>query len=272
MTVCVTTSTLHGLSLARLGTTMKPVTLLHALTRRLLTIPRRARLSLGALAMAALAAAAVSLAAPSALANLYDRLPARSRAALDRGAQVVRTQEMEGSKWPAVTVYQLVAVPPEVAMAVFTDFGGQAAYLKDCCGLLQSIVKDPAVDGDPRVQRVFYEIAVPVFSNEQYELLETLAKNTDGSYSVTWRKIGTGGHSDDIVGQAIFEPQGDGTLLYYNNFVKMNAVGAGLFAGRSVDATKTTIRAMARNMEERYAAGGRRLRDDLARLRAAFAQ
>jgi len=223
-----------------------------------------------ALAFALLTGLAVALAAPAAAAELFDKLPARVRAQRERGEQVVRTQEMGGSKWPAVTVYQLAAVPPEVAMAVFTDFAEQPSYLRACCGLVRAVVRDAAVGENPRVQRVFYELEVPIFSNERYELLETLSKGQDGSYSVTWKKIGEGGRSDDIVGRAYFEPRGNGTLFSYYNYVKMNAFGSGPLAGQSVDRTKRTIDAMTRHMEKRYAAGGRRLRADIARLRAAF--
>jgi hypothetical protein len=223
-----------------------------------------------ALTFALLAGLAVALAAPLASAELFERLPATARAQLQRGEQVVRTQDMEESKWPAVTVYQLVSVPPEAAAAIFTNFAAQPGYLRECCGLVQAVVRDPAVGGDPRVQRVFYELEVPVFANERYELIETLSRGEGGSYSVTWKKVGGGGRSEDIVGRAYFEPHGNGTLFLYYNYVKMNAFGAGAFSGQSVDRTRTTVDAMVKHMQEVYAAGGRRLRDDIERLRGAL--
>lgn len=222
-----------------------------------------------ALVGAALAALAATSAGVALAANSFENLPAAARAQLQRGEQVVRTRDMPGSSWPAVTIYQLAGVPAEAAAAIFTDFGDQSGYLRDCCGLRQSVVRDAAVNGDARVQRVFYEISVPVFSNEKYELLETLSKNDDGSYTVTWKKIGSGGHSEDIVGRATFEPHGDGSLFTYHNFVKMNALGSGLFSGESVDKTKVTVNAMVRHMEQIYTQGGNRLRSNLQRLRNA---
>lgn len=223
-----------------------------------------------ALTFALLTGLAVALAAPGASAELFDKLPARSRAQLERGEQVVRTQDMEGSKWPAVTVFQLASVPPEIAAAVFTDFAAQPSYLHNCCGLIQAIVKNPAVGGNPRVQRVFYEIEVPVFANERYELLETISKGEDGTYSVTWKKIGSGGRADDVVGRADFEPHGDGTMFVYYNYVKMNAFGSGAFADQSVERTALTVNAMVKHMQHVYTSGGRRLRADVARLRQAL--
>jgi len=221
-----------------------------------------------ALAFAFFTGLAVALAAPASSAELFDTLSTRSRAQLERGEQVVRTQDMEGSKWPAVTVHQLVATPPDVAMAVFTDFAQQPSYLRECCGLVQVVVKDAAVAGNQRVLRVFYEVEVPVIANERYELLETLSKGEGGSYTVTWNKVGTGGRADDIVGQASFEPHGNGTLFSYHNYVKMNAFGSGAFARQSVDRTRSTIDAMVKHMQQEYAAGGRPLRNNIARLRA----
>jgi hypothetical protein len=215
-------------------------------------------------------ALAITFAARGALAGMFEQLPAESRAQLERGEQVVRTWDMKGSNWPAVAVYELVAAPPEEAMAVFTDFGAQASYLRDCCGVLRSVVRDPAVGGDTRVQRVFYELQVPVVSNDQYELIEVMSKGDDGTYGVSWRKVGSGGHSDDIAGRARFEPHSLGTLFYYYNFVKMTAFGSSLLSGQAVDKTRTTVHAMATHMERMHAHGSAVLDAELVRLRAAL--
>jgi hypothetical protein len=236
-------------------------------TPRITRFLRRARLSFVGGALAALLVTAASQAGHAA--DLFDKLPAATRAALERGEQVVRTQDVSGSNWPAVTIYQLVDVTPEVAAAVFTDYGDQINYLRECCGLRQAVVRDPAVAGNPRVVRVFYELQVPVFSNERYELLETITKSEDGSYSITWKKVGTSGHAEDIVGRVYFEPRGSGTLISYYNLVKMNVFGSSLFAGSSVDRTKSTVNAFARRMEQVAAHGGEKLEKQLERLRAA---
>jgi len=234
-------------------------------THRSTRFLRHARLSLAGAALAALSLAA----APVLAADLFDKLPVAVRAQLERGEQVVRTHDVPGSNWPAVTVYQLADVPPEVAAAVFTDFADQVSFLRACCGVRQSVLRDAAVAGDPRVVRVFYELSVPVFSNERYELLETISKGDDGSYSVIWKKIGESGHAEDIVGRVYFEPRGAGTLVSYYNLVKMNVFGSSLFAGQSVDRTRSTVNAFVRRMEQIQAHGGEKLEADLARLRAA---
>jgi hypothetical protein len=214
-------------------------------------------------------ALAITLLASWALAGTFDQLSADDRARLDRGEQVVHTQSMAGSSWPAVTVYQVVAASPEEAAAVFTDFGDHAGYLHDCCGVVQSVVRDAAVGGDPRAQRVFYEISVPVVSNDQYELVEVLSKDGD-AYVVSWRKVGSGGHTESILGRARFEPHGDKTLFTYHNAVKMTAFGAGVFSGWAIDRAKTAVGAMGRHIEQVAASGGSALDAHLARLRAAL--
>jgi hypothetical protein len=219
---------------------------------------------------AAMAALTITLVARGALAGMFEQLPDDVRARLERGEQVVRTESKEGSAWPAVTVYQMVAASPEEAMAVFTDYGAQASYLGDCCGLLQSVVRDAAVGDDPRAQRVFYEVSVPVVGKDQYELVEVMSKGDDDSYGVSWRKVGGGGHSEAISGRAHFEPHHYKTLFYYHNFAKVNAFGAGLFSDWSVDKTKTTVDAMSKHMEQMHASGGAELEAEIARLHAAL--
>jgi hypothetical protein len=216
------------------------------------------------------AALGLTLASSVASASVLDSLSVGDRLRLDAGQTVVKTERLAGSSWPAVTVYQLVNATPEAAMAIFTDFDEQASYLNDCCGLLRSRVLDPAVGGDRRVQRVQFEIEVPVFSNERYELREELSKGDDGSYRVVWGKVSAGGHSDAIFGRAVFEPRGGKTLFAYYNFTRINGFGASLFGDASVTRTVQTVNAMARHMEQESAGGGPEFQADLARLRAAL--
>lgn len=218
----------------------------------------------------ALSAVGVMVASQSASGGVLDPLSPIERAQIDAGVPIVKSREMAGSSWPAVTVYQLVDATPEEAMAIFTDFGEQASYLRDCCGLLESRVIDPAVNGDRRTQRVLYELQVPVVSNERYELREELSRGSDGSYSVAWTKVSRGGHSAGIVGRAVFEPRHGKTVFSYYNYTRMTEPGAGFFAGQSVERAQRTVTAMARHMEQERRSGGAGFLRDLARLRAAL--
>ena len=218
----------------------------------------------------ALSALGLMFGSRSASAAVIDQLSVLERAQLASGAAIVKTQELPGSSWPAVSVYQLVNATPEAAMADFTDYNRQSSYLKECCGLLVSRVLDPAVGGDLRVQRVLYELEVPIFANERYELREEMSRLEDGSYRVVWGKVSTGGHSDSIFGRAMFEPYDGKTLFYYYNFTKITTMGAGFFAKASVERAQTTVTAMARHMEQQATSGGATLRENLARVRAAL--
>lgn len=200
-------------------------------------------------------------------AGVIDTLSLAERLRLEAGGSVVRTENIAGSAWPATTVIRLVNAPPEAAMAVFTDFSEQASYLKDCCGVLRSQILDLAVGGDRRVQRVLFELEVPIVSNERYELREELSKGEGGSYRVVWGKVSSGGHSDAIFGRALFEPYNGKTVFTYYNFTRINALGAGVFADASVARTDKTVGAMARQIELESASGGPRFEADLARLR-----
>jgi hypothetical protein len=219
----------------------------------------------------ALSALGLMFAQSSASAAVIDDLSEVDRLQLASGKSIVRTRELPGSSWPAVSVYQLVNTTPEVAMADFTDYNLQATYLKECCGLLTSTVVDSAVGGDRRVQRVLYEIEVPVVANERYELREEMSRE-GGSYRVVWGKVSAGGRSESIFGRAMFEPYDGKTLFYYYNFTKITATGAGLFADESVTRTQRTVTAMARHMEQQATSGGARLRENLVRVRAALGQ
>jgi hypothetical protein len=221
----------------------------------------------------AVSAFALLLASGIASAGVIDTVSAADRRhfdQIDAAEPEVHVQPMAGSAWPAVTVSQLVNTTPEAAMAVFTDYDEQASYLRDCCGVLQSRVIDPAVGGDRRVQRVLYELEVPIVSNERYELREEMSRAANGSYRVVWGKVSSGGHSDAIFGRATFEPRDGRTLFTYYNYTKITAFGAGAFADASVARARTTVSAMARHMEEESASGGGIFQEDLARLRAAL--
>jgi hypothetical protein len=217
-----------------------------------------------------MSALGLMLASPVTSAGVLDSLSAAERREIDAGAPVVKTQNIPGSSWPAVNVYQLVNATPEEAMADFTDYDEQASYLRDCCGVLRSQVLDPAVGGDRRVQRVLYELEVPVVSNERYELREEMSKQPDGSYRVVWGKVSKGGHSDAIFGRAVFEPRNGKTVFNYYNFTRMNTTGAGLFADESVKRAAKTVSVMARHMEQERSSGGSRFQANLQRVRAAL--
>ena len=210
-----------------------------------------------------------ALAARRAAASGFDQLPVEVRVRLERGEQIVFTQAVAHSKWPAVNVYQVVAAPPEEAAAVFTDYGAEASYLRECCEMRRSEVRDPAVGGDKRVQRVYYEVAVPLFANERYELLETVSRSGE-SYMVEWRKVGTEGRSDEIVGRALFEPHPGGkTYMTYHNLTRMNATGAGLFKDQSTERTVKILRTITERAARMHAAAGDPLAPQLERLREA---
>lgn len=219
----------------------------------------------------ALSALGLMFASKSASAGAIDQLSEVDRLQLAAGMTIVKTRDMPGSSWPAVSVYQLVKTTPEVAMADFTDYSLQASYLKECCGLLMSSVLDSAVGGDRRVQRVLYELEVPIVSNERYELREEMSREDD-SYRVVWGKVSTGGHSEGIFGRAMFEPYNGKTLFYYYNFTKITTMGAGLFSGESVKRTQRTVTAMAKHMEQQATSGGPRLRENLERVRTALGE
>lgn len=219
----------------------------------------------------ALSALGLMFASRSASAAVIDQISTADRVQLAAGVVIVKMRDMPGSSWPAVSVYQIVNTTPEVAMADFTDYNLQASYLRECCGVLVSSVLDSAVGGDRRVQRVLYELEVPIFANERYELREEMSKEED-TYRVVWGKVSAGGHSEGIFGRAVFEPYGDKTLFHCYNFTRITTTGAGLFAGESVKRAQKTVTAMARHMEREAAGGGKRLRENLARVREALGQ
>ncbi len=205
-----------------------------------------------------------------AAADSLRQLSEDSRARIARGEQVVYEQTVKGSHWPALTIYQVIRATPEEAAAVFTDYGGEAGYLESCCGIVKSVVTDPAVGGDPRARLVYYEQRVPALSNERYTLLEVMSRGADGSFAVTWRKFSGQTRAADIVGHASLEPFGTNTLLVYYNFTDMPTFGSGLFAGRYVARTERTLVAMRAHMEQLAAQGGAPLQSELSRLHRAF--
>ncbi len=185
--------------------------------------------------------AGVAFGAQVALAGGIDELSPADQAKVKRGEQVsvFEKSEVPGAPWPNSKVYQWIpGVTPEEAMAMFSDYELQSAYVPDLKkSVISSYVKN--------VAHIDYTVALPMgFGSEDYTAVDTLTAYADGSgYVVAWDVIPT--KSIKMAnGSARFETlatdAGPGTLFSYVNFIYPDRWGTSM--GWVVEAAKRRVR------------------------------
>ena len=173
------------------------------------------------------------------------RLAGADSAAIDAGRQVVRAEDVPGSSWPRVTVYQYIAATPVEAAAVFVDYDRHAGFLPKVKKSQVSRVVDPST------AEVDYTLDVPIVSDESYtvrnRVTREVAADSTGAdtFQVEWTLVrATTTKAAD--GSARFEPYRDGTLLTYRNLVVPGSrlAGLGFIRGRAQREVEATARAL----------------------------
>ncbi len=185
--------------------------------------------------------------------SLLSQIPAFSasqRDSLERGGVVVFTRQMEGSPWPAVTVYLLIDATPEVAAATFIDYPSHQTYIPGVKRSRVSRVLNPAT------AEVDYEVSVPLVSDERYTVRDRVSATGEGGYRVDWVLV-RATSTKATAGHAAFMPYTNrlthrsGTLLEYYDFVTPGSRMAGIAAirNRALRDMQEAARAIARYTE-----------------------
>lgn len=201
-----------------------------------------------------------------------DQLSAAQREAIDRGAQVFVTRDVEGSPWPRAFVYQFVEATPEEAAAVFSDYSRHATYMP---GLKRSTIARVI---DRRTVEVEYVLRVPIVGDEQYTVRDRLSRDdTDGSYQVEWALV-RASSTKAATGSARFEPyrnhrrSKDGTLIAYVNLASPGSrvAGIGFIKNRALARVRETVASLVRRIEAERRAEPAVLAKQVETLRAAL--
>tara|TARA_R110000868_G_scaffold132381_2_gene343278 strand:+ start:4851 stop:5510 length:660 start_codon:yes stop_codon:yes gene_type:complete len=137
---------------------------------------------------------------------------------------VLKSFEIENEAWPKLEIYGLIDGQALEFAAFFCDFESQKKYTPD---LLSAVILP---HDNPLLIPVKYEMNLPFpLSNAQYTHAHQLAKNSDGSYSVSWSVI-TSTVAEKVIGKSTFIPSGDKTLWFYESLVTPKSSLAGLFS------------------------------------------
>jgi len=221
-------------------------------------------------ALLALLALCVSVtSATSASASDCDRLQGESKQKFEWGETVILTEAVPDMPWPKVWVFKRVEAMPEEAAAVFWDVEYQTTYLAE-----QGVTKAEIRNGrGTATVDVYYELDLPALvGDDAYTVRDTLTAPAGDAYRVGWTMLGESRHSRSSVGYAKFEPQAAATCMVYYNLVhpKSGLAGLPLIRKQGIEKVGQTALAIARQAEAERTRDAERLRNQVARLRAAL--
>lgn len=181
---------------------------------------------------------------------------------LERGQQVIVTEEVEGRPWPRLRIYQKVAATPEEVLAVFCDYAQATTFVPD---VIKSEISRTI---SPCVLEVDYQIDIPMLPDESYTTRNSLSSSGD-SYKVAWvlvRALQTKASE----GTLRVEPAAGGALLCYTNLVTPGSSMAGLLRIPAIERMKTTVAAIVKKVEKQKAEAPAALQKQILRLREAL--
>ena len=209
---------------------------------------------------------------PSVAGRVYEELTPEHKRILDQGGQVFVSRDVEGSPWPAVTIYQFIAASPEAAAAVFIDYDRHHTYVPEVRHSRVSLVADPTT------VEVDYVLRVPLVSDERYTVRNRLTTYHDGaSYRIDWTLV-RASSTKATTGHVRFEPHRattpdtDGTIMAYSNFVTPGSRLArlGMIKRRALQQMRETAAAIAKRVDATRANDPALLEQQLGVLRAAL--
>lgn len=204
---------------------------------------------------------AAFIAAPAFAGGIYDSLSPAEQARIQKGEQVFKTEET-GAAWPKAFLFQRIQATPEEAMAFFSDIELQKSYVPN---LLKSKISKWT---SKNVVVADYTLKVPVLSDENYTVADTLSSYDNGaSYRVDWTLV----RADSVkatTGYAKFESLGTGTILAYYNYVIPGSSMAGLVKNKAMQQVKDTGNAIVKAIEKTRVENNALLQKQIEALRA----
>jgi hypothetical protein len=171
----------------------------------------------------------VALNAAFAHADIYSGLSPDDQAKIDHDQQVFpEPQDVAGSVWPRVVVYQRVNAPTEQAAAVMFDFDLHKVMFgplyKDGkvtkSGIAESSPVSPAsANTNISYTMVLQSVLGLTLPDEKYVVNDVMSTYATDSYSLTWTMV-SALSMKDTQGSVKFEPLANGyTLIAYTNFI-----------------------------------------------------
>jgi hypothetical protein len=183
------------------------------------------------------------VASAGAHADIFGGLSPDDQAKVNNGEQAVVTEDVDGSAWPNVTVYQRVEATPDEVAAVMFDYSLHKSMFDS---LTESTpVKKDAKETDVKYTMTFPKVLGISLPDEHYVVHDVLAP-MDGGYQISWTMV-KASSMKDCSGSAKFEKLGNGTLVAYNNFINPPRPSlAKLIVSMAVTRVQDTVKALAK--------------------------
>jgi hypothetical protein len=213
----------------------------------------------------------------SAQASIFDGLTAAEQATINKGEQVTRTEEVEGSVWPSIIVYQYVKATPDQVAAVMFDYElHQTMFSKEVSpgrreGVIRSVPKTKgSADTEIDYTMNFPKVMGVTLPDENYTIRNKLSGMGADGYDITWTFV----HADsmkDCSGSSKFEKLGNGTLIAYTNFINPPRPSlAKLIKKMAIARVQETVKQLSDQTNAEIVNGGSQLATQLAALQAAL--
>lgn len=223
------------------------------------------------------------LVSAAAHADIYGGLGPDDQATLNSGGQVVPDpQDVDGSAWPRVVVYQRVEATPDQVAAIMFDYALHKTMFApqrgddgsvSSAGITQSDPKTVATAGtDIDYTMVFPKVLGIALPDEHYTVHDVLSTFEDGGYQINWTFV-KASSMKDTGGGVQFERLGTGTLIAYTQFISPpRPTLARLIKSMYIKQVKDTVTALANQAVGERTGATPQLNTQLANLKKALGQ
>jgi hypothetical protein len=226
-----------------------------------------------------LAAGFVGLASTAQAGAIYDSLTDAEKKIIGKGEQVTRTEEVEGSVWPTVVVYQAVKATPEQVAAVMFDYPlHQTMFSKEVSagrreGVIRSVPKTAgAIDTEIEYTMNFPKVMGITLPDEHYSVRNQLATLGSDGYQISWTFI-KATSMKDCSGSSKFEKLGNETLVAYTNFINPPRPSvAKLIKKMAISRVQETVKQLSDQTAAEISGNPAQLQAQLAVLKKALGQ
>lgn len=177
-------------------------------------------------------------------ADLTSGLSSDQIKAIQSGQMVVTQKDVPGGVWPQLTVYTRVNAPVATVDRVFRDYAHASDFQPSI--ISAKVINQPG----PNVYDVEYTQKLPLFGTTSFTVRNTFNEN-GGALDVSWTLLKSS-MADISEGSLRVEPNGNGSVMRYTNYVKpkLGAL-AGVAKGAALDEVKATVSALKAEAEKR---------------------
>lgn len=164
-------------------------------------------------------------------------------AQLNSGKMVVRSQDVPGGPWPRLMVYTKVAAPVSSVESVFRDYAGASSYIP---GLKSAeVLSHP----DANTYDVRYTTRMPIIGDTR-STVRNIYRRDGNALVVSWNLI-QADMADASTGELRVEPDGNGSILRYTNYVKPKSSLAVVAKFAALGEVRSTVAAIKAESEKR---------------------